>query len=169
MEENQAEQVHKSSSRNLVILIAVLVAVALIIIVFMYERSKRPIDSQTITKENVIVERFNVTGSSGASKLPSGFPDNIPVEIAGISESLSMNYVEKDSILYNVEYFSQKSVLEKYTEYLKFVQDNNYTLISNNQSSILSNIYARSNNSDLSVVVNLRDNRTLIGITYVKR
>ena len=93
---------------NIVVAIIVTLVVATVFIGQGLRKDKPTITRFTNQVSGVVVKRMN-TAFESRHKVPEGFPTDIPLELAGITESYSANYTDHGVIQYTVSYASTRS------------------------------------------------------------
>jgi hypothetical protein len=140
------------------------------VILFMYSGGRlkqEEVPTTQYTEENVVVDH---TSLSGADKLPSGFPQEIPVDKdAEFTQSYKASYPDHRVVQYTVEYKSSSSVEEQITIYSDFFKKNGYESTLTSENETVKAYYATKNNDDISLVVSNLDGKAVVLITYLDR
>lgn len=126
------------------------------------------------TKENIDIQNVNLSSvKSDADKIPQGFPNDIPLEIANITEGQKANFVDRGVTQYTVSYKSAKSLSSKYSEYTNFASKSGYSFVANGyiKTDSSSGFYAIKGDDSLTVMVSEIPNEknVLIQITYLHK
>jgi hypothetical protein len=131
-----------------------------------------PVTEEVVTDENTKeIDGVLVTQSSVAdtgSKLPAGFPRDIPVEQSNITESYRAVYTEHGVTQYTVSYTSNKSrdaLWDLYNSYFKSV---GYT-VEQGSSKTQGQISANKGSDTISVVLSARGGVSLAQISLLDR
>jgi hypothetical protein len=125
-----------------------------------------PADSES--EVEVRVSKTDIT-QNGVSKLPSGFPKDIPVEVANITESYRATYSEKGITQYTVSYTSQESRDSLWDLYNNYLKTAGYTVDTRASSKSQGQITGVKNNDTLSTVISSRGNVTFVQINLLDR
>jgi len=122
----------KMPSRSPRALLWILAIIIVIGVVFWYVQQGKyvmtGVTPQKFSSENVKVTQVNVATATGTSKLPNGFPTDIPVELANITDSSTLAYPEHNTTLYTVTYISTHPSEELYANYTAYLKKTNYTI-----------------------------------------
>jgi hypothetical protein len=80
------------------------------------------------SSENVQVSNVDFANMTGTAKLPAGFPTDIPVELANITNSSTQYYPDKKTTLYSVSYTSAHQAEDLYQSYGAYLKKDNYAV-----------------------------------------
>jgi hypothetical protein len=158
-----------ATSNSTPILLGLAVIVILIAAYFLWGSSNKQVGQNSFSSENVIVTPTNVATATGEGKLPVGFPTDIPVEIANITESATLSYPDRKATLYSVSYFSTKQQEEIFATYGKFLADNGYKITNTDKSAAHMVYQATKDKNDITIVITPQPNRIMVQIGYVVR
>ncbi len=143
--------------------IVILVAAASVFLRFHKGSSAR------FSSENVQLQNVDVQNKTGLEKLPAGFPQNIPVELASIISSETLSYPDRKATLYNVAYFSSKQQEELFVTYGNFLKKEGYK-ITRTDKSIANMMYeATKDKTDISVTIAPQTNGMRVLVSVVVR
>lgn len=161
------------SSNKKVILLVVLFVI-LLVVAFLMQPGKKKEQANENTKENVLLTRVDLTTATGENKLPSGFPEDIPIETVGITNSYKAVFPDRGITgrgitEYTVSFISSKSKGEVYDMYEKFMVDSGYKFLPENQSKEKGILYGRNDSGDLSVFISEENSKTAVGVTLLKQ
>jgi len=107
-----------------------------------------------VTKEKTIVSVQDVSNLQGKEKLPVGFPQNIPIEIDSVTESIKTEFPDKGVVQYTVAYTSQASTTDIQKQYETFFETDSFVKKEiDNQVATLVQLHASKDTDDLSVVI----------------
>jgi len=121
-----------------------------------------PVD---ITLENVDISAT----ATDEEKLPQGFPVDIPVELANVTESYSATYEDAGFTQYTVAYTSERSMNALGDEYSEYLDSNGYTITDDTSGEGFVSWYATKDNNDLSVLVSYQSDTVTVTLTYLAR
>lgn len=135
------------------------------------ERGELPnneeVSSIADTKEITVV---NTNLTETGSKLPAGFPESIPVEIANILESYRVVYNERGVTQYTVSYTSVKSRDSLWDAYNSYMKGNGFTVDTSISTKSGGQISGTNTAGDtLFVVLSVRSGSTLVQISLLDR
>lgn len=115
------------------------------------------------------------TGSTSLSQIakpldiPNGFPTDIPVEKANLTEGYSINYKDYNVTQYTVAYTSSKTKDALWTTYNSYLITNGYklnSLVTNKAQGVMD---GTKNKDELNIVITTRGTGSYVQMTYVKR
>lgn len=124
------------------------------------------------TKENVQVQKVDLSSSQGNAKIPAGFPSNIPVETAGVFESYSATYPDHHLTQYTVNYTSASSLKDAFNTYNTFLSQNGYTTTNTIDEKTEKTLVANKGNDTLTIIVSNaggKTDKTSVYLTYISR
>jgi hypothetical protein len=125
--------------------------------------------TSTAAAPNVHVTQINLAeASTPTSKLPAGFPSDIPVEAANITQSYSAVYADHGVTQYTVNYTSAKTKDALWAAYTSYVSAAGYALgaTTNKSEGVLD---ATKGKNDLNVLITSHNSTSLVQITYLAR
>ena len=167
--QNQEEHNHTGLKRGVLALVVLLVIIfAIYLVLGTGDRTPGQQGTGITTKENVIVEKTDLTLSQ-ANKLPAGMPSFVPVETGDITESYSMTYPDREVVLYTVGYLSSRTISQKYDEYIKFMKDNSYQINQSGLDAKIATLYSSKDGDDFSVVFSQKSGKTYVQVNYLER
>jgi hypothetical protein len=127
-------------------------------------------DQKITETDKVLIEKTDLSASAGAvDKLPSGFPADVPSETVGIFESYKAFYKEKDVTQYSVSFYSDSPVDNKYNEYKSFFVNDGYALQDDSLDSTQASLYASRNGRSVSIVISIKDGKTIVQLTVLQK
>lgn len=106
---------------------------------------------------------------TGGSKLPVGFPADIPVESGAIEDSYKGQFSNVKATQYTVSYTSPKTKTDLLALYNKYMTDNGYTIQPQPTSQTILQTSGYKGNDSLSVVISSQKGISLVQISYVDR
>ncbi len=126
------------------------------------------------TKENMVLTRVDLATATGQNTLPDGFPKEIPVETANITDGHKVVFPDRGVTgrgitEYTIEFISSKSKGEVYDMYEAFMPASGYRFGEGNRSKEKGILYGRSNSGDLSIVISEKDGKTNVHLTVLKQ
>jgi hypothetical protein len=104
-----------------------------------------------------------------AGRLPAGFPAEIPVEIEGVTEAYARTYPERGVTQYTVVYKSASSLTEKFSEYESYMESAGYISAEDGSNMSSNFLSGTKDNDDLSVVLSIDGESTVVNLTYLDR
>ena len=113
----------------------------------------------------VVVENTSVV--DGGFSLPLGFPQDIPIEKAGIIESNTTNYPDQNAKQLSVSYKSSKTITQKYAEYKTYLTQAGYGLTEGGANTPVRAIFGTKDSANLSVAISSSGGKTLVQISYL--
>ena len=124
------------------------------------------------TKENIDIQNVNLSSvKNDADKIPQGFPNDIPLEIANITGGQRADFVDRGVTQYTVSYNSALDLPTKYSEYVDFASKAGYSFVSDGyiKTESSSGFYATKGNDSITVLVAEAVNKkgVLVQITYL--
>ncbi len=133
---------------------------------------KQPIEEKEITvvnkKEGIEVTKTNVV-ESGGSRLPKGFPTDIPVEATTVGDSYKAFYEKVGVTQYTVSYTSNKTKNELWDIYDKFMQGAGYTIQPYSSVKSTGQISGMKGDDSLSIIISSQKSVSLVQISYLDR
>jgi len=154
------------------ILILVLIIAALVVGAYLIANQfGSKIDSpQGSAADGVKIEQVDLVNTlTPQERLPKGFPSDVPVETASVTQSFSADYNERNVKQSSLTYLSEKSFDEKYQEYKTFMDRNDYTYKESGPNLTVRALSGKKNNADLVVVVSDKGDKVQVQISYVER
>lgn len=106
--------------------------------------------------------------SKSGSKLPEGFPEDIPVEAANIKDSYRAFYEKVRATQYTVSYISKLSKDALWKTYSDYMNSENYT-VDPTSSRSLGQISGVKGDDSMAVVITANSGVTLVQIVYLDR
>ena len=154
--------------------VSILVGVVVVIGVAWYFLMPVPAATPVKVKQvNSGVAEVEVTktdiAQNGISKLPVGFPKDIPVEVPNISESYRAVYASRGVTQYTVSYTSLKTREALWTTYSDFMNSAGYAVDKENSSKSLGQITGTKDNDTLSVVLSTHGGLSLAQLNFLDR
>lgn len=158
-------------------IVSVLIGIAVVVGVAWYfvspASSPSPSGVESAKDMGVVTGTVEVVKTSiaetGGSKLPVGFPKEIPVEASNISESYRAVYASKGVTQYTVSYTSLEKREELWMLYSDFMQSTDYEVDTNVSSKSLGQITGTKNNDTLSAVVSVHGGLSLVQLNFLDR
>lgn len=150
------------------VLIAALLLIILALLAYVLLRVNPT--GQQVTQENVQVNAVDLNNAQTPSeKLPSGFPEIIPIEVNTVEESYSADYPDRGFTQYTVSYLSAKSRDEKRAEYDAFMTANGYVFGTEVNENPNAPIYmnGKKGNDELTVVIATKNEKTSVTLSFV--
>jgi len=161
---------NNNSSKTSLIVLALVVLIALGSLVLKFGVGPKATTSNSnFSSENVNLQNVDLASKEGEDKLPAGFPTSIPVELANINSSQTLNYPDKKVTLYNVGYFSLKQQEEVWTLYNNFFKADKYTVTRADKSAALMVFVANKENTEITVTLTPQTGRVLVLVSVVVR
>jgi len=148
--------VDAGKSRVIATVIALIIVLALV--AFWYVQQGKSMltggaTTQKFSSDNVKVSQVDLSNASGTNKLPNGFPTDIPVELANITDSSTLSYPEHNTILYTVSYMSTYPSEQLYAEYVAYLKQANYIVAQTLKLPAQISIQAGSSKGSLLTVI----------------
>jgi len=174
------ESSNGSSNKGAVILVSVLVLLLIGIFFFKSgEKTEQPIvenetpttNTENVQNETVNIERVDLSqAQTGADKLPKGFPALIPVETSDVFASDSQIYTDRtpNIVVYTVNYRTDKSVSEKYNEYLDYMTKSSFEFGANGKDEKNHVLAGTKSGNSLQVVISGSGGKTIVQIAYTE-
>jgi len=127
------------------------------------------IETTVVNKqEGIQVTKTNVA-ENGGSRLPKGFPADIPVEMATVVDSYKSFYEKVATTQYAVSYTSKKTRDELWSIYDKYMKDSGYTIQTQTSSKSLGQISGMKGDDSLSAIISSQKGISLVQISYLDR
>jgi len=131
---------------------------------------QQQVEEQEVNNVDISLNQVDVENTENdIDKLPKGFPTDIPVELANITESYSTDYKDAGFVQKSLVYTSEKSVAKLFSEYETFMKDSGYEISDSTTDEGYAYLYGSKNGDDLSVVLEGSDGSTIASITYLDR
>ena len=145
--------------------------VALLVVIALGAYAYVHISSRALTTAvSPVATSTGTTAVSGRpTSLPAGFPPDIPVERAGLTESYSTPYAAQHVTQYSVSYTSSQSKDAVWKTYTDFLASAGYTTDAKATSKAAGLIVASKGGNDLNVVITSHGQTTLVQISYIER
>jgi len=168
------EQVPNSSmvpgkSNQKVVILIFLFVLLLGIFYFLLGTGKNKQSTQQKTLESINFTNIDLTKVEGADKIPKGMPQDLPLEINNVVESYTADYPVRGVVRANLTYTTERSVGDVYSEALLYMKNANYIFTDDGQNEENGYLSGTKNRSTLTFVVDSRDNKTFVQITYLDR
>jgi signal transduction protein with GAF and PtsI domain len=129
-------------------------------------KNETPIE--TVTKrDGVIVAKTDVTKSG--SKVPQGFPSDIPIESVNITDSYKAFYERVQATQYTVNYTSDRDREDLWNMYSKFMNDSGYRIDVAQTSRGLGQISGAKGDDSMTVIVTSSNGISLVQLSYLDR
>ena len=152
-------------------IVPVLVFVLIVLGGWLYFResgsSPKPTE-QTVTTVTNGVQVTKTDISKSGSKLPEGFPEDIPVEAANIKDSYRAYYEKVKATQYTVSYVSKLSKDTLWKTYSDFMNGEDFKVDPTSSRSI-GQISGVKGDDSMSVVITANAGVTLVQIVYLDR
>ncbi|MEK7194411.1 MAG: hypothetical protein AAB660_01845 [Patescibacteria group bacterium] len=127
-----------------------------------------PEGAVTAEKKNTVeVTKTDITKTG--SKLPQGFPSDIPVETVTAGESYKAQYSDIGMTQYTVSYTSKKSKDEIWTIYNDYMNGAGYAVDKVSSSKSLGQISGTKQNDIFSAIVSSYNGISLVQLSYQDR
>lgn len=159
-------------SQNIKTISAVIVIVLILVAgYFLFGKNRSPEGvNQQVTGGNdqepmVVVEKTPLV--NGVLSIPTGFPEDIPIERSGILESATTQYPDQNAKQLSVSYRSSRTVTQKYAEYKNYISRAGYDVTEGDASSAVRSIFGTKEGANLSVVITSSRGRTLVQLSYL--
>jgi hypothetical protein len=127
---------------------------------------KTPIES-VVKKDGVTVAKTDVTKSG--SRVPQGFPSDIPIESINVIDSYKAFYEKVQATQYTVNYTSDRDREDLWNMYSKFMNDSGYRIDVAQTSRGVGQISGAKGDDSLSVIVTSSNGISLVQISYLDR
>ncbi len=152
-----------------ILAIVIIIAVGLVLY-FLLLGSPGDLSETIEVSDGVVVEQVDLENTTGANRLPPGFPLDIPVNVDTIQESYSVDYNESGFTQHSLSYTTDDSIEGVYTTYKEYMENDGYdmsdtTLVADSIGSL----YGAKDGNDLSVVVSVHSDGTLVNLSYLER
>jgi hypothetical protein len=159
----------QTSNKSTVTLVVVFIVLAIGIYLLVKNSGLKSGGMGEITQENIVVK--NVDINSAESKIPEGFPSNIPIEALEIYTSNSLDYTDRGVIQHSVSYKTHKSVIDKNKEYYNFMVKEGYVLaeVAKTNTDTFKNLYGSKDGDVLTVTMSFQGNRTNVDVVFLDR
>ena len=103
----------------------------------------------------------------GVISVPAGFPQDIPIEKAGIIESNTTNYPDQNAKQLSLSYKSSKTITQKYAEYKTYLVQAGYNLTEGGANTPVRAIFGTKADANLSVAISSSGGKTLVQLSYL--
>ena len=113
----------------------------------------------------VVVE--NTPLINGELPAPIGLPAGIPIEEGNVIESATTKYPEQGAEQLSMNYLSSKTVAQKYAEYKTYMAKAGYDISEGDASSPIRAIFGTKADANLSVVISISGDKTLVQLAYL--
>lgn len=170
------ETMKENNNSNLAVIVSA--SIVIIVIAFFFitkDKENKPSDIQeavqNITKEPVSLNVVDLNSAkSNSEKLPKGFPASIPLEMEDITLSDSKIYTDRavPVTVYTVNYFSEKTVEQKYAEYLNMMNKNGFIFGENGKDNKNHVLNGTKDNDTLLIVVANFQGKTQVQLSYTE-
>lgn len=124
-------------------------------------------DENTVDLDGVLVTE--ASPATTGSRLPAGFPRDIPVEEVNVTESYRAVYTENRAAQYTVSYTSNKSRDSLWDTYNSFMKGAGYAIETTGTSKSQGQLMGNKDNDTLSVIISARTGMTLVQINLLDR
>jgi len=131
-------------------------------------REEAVVEEETEDINGVKVTQANIA-ETGTSRLPAGFPKDIPVEEVNVIESYRAVYTEQNVTQYTVSYTSTKSRDALWDMYNSFMKSAGFSLDTSASFKSLGQISGSKGSDGLSIVLSARSGLTLVQVSYLDR
>ncbi len=157
--------------KKLLLVIVIVAALALGGYLFLNRGADAPKDETPIEnvtkKDGVTVAKTDVTKSG--SKVPQGFPTDIPIESVNVTDSYKAFYERVQATQYTVNYTSDRDREDLWNMYSKFMNDSGYRIDVAQTSRGLGQISGSKGDDSLSIIVTSSNGITLVQLSYLDR
>jgi hypothetical protein len=154
------------------VLIAIFV-ILFVIIVLMYgaRNNKQSDNTVQLTEEKTVVYKGDTALGAAGTKLPEGFPSDIPLEAANLKESYRVDYVERGVIQYSAVYESSKTLDEVRKIYVDYMTKAGYVLKSTEPTTTGNYFYGQIGDDDFTVALSFDSNtrKTTVNLAFLDR
>ncbi len=151
--------------------LVVLAGAVLVLFLALNKEAEAPQDQviveNVVRGDGVTVAKTDVTKSG--SKLPQGFPNDIPVELVNVIDSYKAFYEKVQATQYTVSYTSDRDREDLWNMYSKFMNDSGYRIDVAQTSRGLGQISGAKGDDSLSVVVTSSNGVSLVQLSYLDR
>lgn len=149
----------------IVIIVLVIIGGAL----FMRQSKETPFIEETAkTNTNTTVKVTKTDILKTGSRLPEGFPKEIPVESISIKDSYRAYYEKVKATQYTVSYTSERTKNDLWKTYSDYMEAESY-IVSPASSKTTGQISGTKGDDSLSVIVTNHNNVSLVQIVYLDR
>jgi len=168
----------KSSSetkgKNIAVLLVVLLFVVGIVYFFLNKSilSPAPLPPQVEEKSEEAFEikhKYVMGESASSSKVPPGFPTEIPIEEENIIESYSVEHKNRSLTQYTVSFNTSRTPGQVYSDYEKYMTEAGYSFGRNGKDPQNYNLYGTLSNDDLSIYINFKGEKRHIVVGFIDR
>jgi len=164
------ETVKNSNKSALVVVIILIIAFGAF---FLLKKQSSNTDSTDKTpqgtQEKVDVKEVDLSKVTGDGRVPTSFPDDLPLDASSITKSYVADFPERGVTQNTISYNSTKKRDALYKEYLTYMTKNGYTFAEDGQNETLGALYGTKDNDDLSIIVRSEGSLTVVDITYLDR
>ncbi|PJA33134.1 MAG: hypothetical protein CO185_00380 [Candidatus Zambryskibacteria bacterium CG_4_9_14_3_um_filter_42_15] len=163
----EPQQSQKSKTVTLVIVILVVLGAAYVLFNnYRLGQNGLPLsDSENDGAATVVVE--NTPAINGVLPAPAGLPSDVPVEEGDVTESATSRYPDQNAEQLSVSYLSFKTVAQKYAEYKTYMAKAGYDISEGDASSPIRAIFGTKADANLSVVISISGDKTLVQLAYL--
>ncbi|MBI2065550.1 MAG: hypothetical protein HYT68_00555 [Candidatus Zambryskibacteria bacterium] len=157
------------NTKTILLVVAVLLVLGLgyILLSGKYQSQIKRTPTSVGADNSAIVTVKNTPMVNGALPVPDGFPPEIPLESSVIVDSATTHYPEINALQLSVSYESQRTIAEKYAEYLSYMQQAGYEITEGDANAPVRAIFGTEEKTNLTVVVSDSANSTLVQISYL--
>ena len=157
----------QEQTKTLTAISILLVVIALGYLIFIkYDKNEESPDNNLNTNAEQITEEHTST-VNGILLAPKDFPESIPFEGGNVTESVTTVYPDQKIRQLTASYLSSKTVSQKYAEYKDYMTKAGYEVEEGDPNASVRGIFGTSENANLSVVISVRDGKTLVQLAYV--
>src|SRR3989338_5594910 len=122
------------------------------------------------TVENVSTNQIDLTTAKGMDKVPPAFPKDIPIDTDAITESYTMDYIDRNMTQSVVTYFASQSQGKLYNMYLGYMAEVGFKVrLSSRNSEKQGYLTGTKNNDTLSIIITPKDGMTEVRLVYLDR
>lgn len=162
------EPSYGQKSGNKALTSVVLLAIVLLGIFYLAKVMHKP--ALPLTVENVVVTKVDLSAPKSVSKIPAGFPKDLPIlDPSTINEGYTLDYKDHGVVLSNLTYTTTKSLKEVYDTYKKYMTGAFYVMRIEPKETENSTLLGMKNNNQLSVVLTSNQNLVTIKLSYTSR
>lgn len=151
-----------------ILAIVIIIAVGLVLY-FLLPGAPQDLGETIEVSEGVVVERVDLEKTTGANRLPPGFPLDIPVNVDTIQDSYTADYKDNGFTQHSLSYTTSDSIEGVYTTYLGYMESEGYDFSDQTLIDTLGSLYGTKDGNDLSAVMSLHSEGTLVNLSYLER
>ncbi|MBX4200060.1 hypothetical protein KW790_01180 [Candidatus Parcubacteria bacterium] len=125
---------------------------------------------QTPTPRSDVKVTQSAVGNTGALNIPSGFPEDVPLDADAVTESYKASYTNKNVIQYSISFTSSRSLAAVWQTYKDFLVKSGFSVDPNMTDNKTKTRVGGQKTSDvLTVVLSPVAGKTYVQLSFLDR